>query len=230
MGFFASGHVRCSILRQLIPKERVHTDSVSSMVTSWRQLMQIGKNYRNAVTELRNFRGSIVESDLRAASRTLSKWSLQDILSICFEKSPFFYSNEYKLLDATVFELQLGLGSRTTSLIRKGLEHACPILFELRNEARVSPHVPSSELAEFLLSIPGVREWVRAMPNALELVLAHEDVAQAGPQAVARLRELSDKRSIVHYGRRPAGERSVWKTKRVYSFSGYDLARTLAIR
>lgn len=229
LGFFASGHVRCSILRQIIPKERVNTDSVNSMVMSWRQLMHVGQNYRNAVTELRNFRGSLIESDLRAACRVLSNWSLDDILTVCFEKSPAFLSNEYKLLDATIFEMQLNSSAHNTSIIRKGLEHACPILFELRHEARVSPHVKSNELVEFLLSIPGVRDWARTTPGAPELVLAHEDVARAGASAVARLRQLSGEHSIVHYGRRPASERGVWKAKRVYSFSGHDLAKTLEL-
>lgn len=229
-GFFAQGRVKCSIVLQTIPKERVNTEFVRETVGSWMQHLQLGQNYRNAVRELQHFRGSFVESELRTACRALSRWSLNDILTIAFEKSPLFYQNEFKILDSTIFAMPMACCGdlatmRTTSVIRKALEHACPIIFELRGEARVRPCVATGELGEFLLSIPTVREWGRDTP---ELVLTHDQVAAAGAEAVTRLRGMSTQRAIVHFGRRPAREKAVYGMKKVYTFSGVDLIRALA--
>ena len=231
-GFFAPGRVRCAVVLQTIPKERVNTVFVQETVTSWMHHLQLGQNFRNAVREMRSFRGSWVESELRAACRTLARWSLNDVLTVAFEKSPLFYQTEFKLLDATLFAMPTAAmggesmaAMRSTCVVRKALEHACPVLFELRNEARVCPCVATGELAEFLLSIPYVRAWERDTP---ELVLTHEQVAAAGGEAVDRLRTMSAQRSIVHFGRRSAKEKATFGTKKVYTFSGFDLARALA--
>jgi len=241
-GFFAPGHVMCSLVRQIVPLERVNTYYVKETVKSWMQAYALGQNYRNAVTEIQCFRGSILESDLRSATRQLSRWSLDDILTLSFEKSPLFLSNEWSVLDATLFSMvqtnrqntrstQRVMGgdnasvSLTNSAIRKALENACPVLFQIRNEARVSPSVASNEVVEFLYSIPAIRTWNR---TGQELILTHEDVTAAGVDVTERLRQMSARKSLVHYGKRPSKERNVWKAMRVYTFNGYDL-RTLLV-
>lgn len=228
-GFFAPGHVMCSLVRQIVPLERVNTAYVKETIESWVLAYSLGQNYRNAVTDIQCFRGSIVESDMRSAVRQLSRWSLNDILTLAFEKSPLFFSNEWAVLDAAIFSLGKTNTrhhiSLTNSAIRKALENACPVLFEIRNEARVSPSVASNELAEFLMSIPSIRQW---NGNGDELILTHDDVATAGVDVPERLRQLSKTNSLVHFGRRPNKEKHIWKTMRVYTFNGYDLRTLLA--
>lgn len=234
-GFFAPGYVMCSLVRQIVPLERVNTAYVKETIESWIEAYSLGQNYRNAVAEIQCFSGSIVESDIRSAVRRLSRWSLNDILTLAFEKSPMFFSNEWALLDATLFSMGQATTkdehdvsiSLTNSAIRKALEHACPVLFQIRNEARVSPSVASNEAVEFLYSIPAIQQWNRL---GQELILSHDDVAAAGVGVVERLREMSKTRFLVHFGKRPAKEKHIWKTMRVYTFNAHDLRMLLAPR
>lgn len=238
VAFFSPGHVMCSLVRQIIPLERVNTTHVQQRIRSWMEAYSLGQNYRNAVAELKGFRGSMVESDVREAVRCLSMWSLNDILSIAFEISPLFFGNEWAVLDSTL--LSMGMENifinamhetktrpLTTSTVRKALENACPVIFQIRNELRISPGVTSNELVEFLYSIPAIQRWKQ---DTDELVLTHEDVAAAGAHVPARLRRLSETRTLVHFGKRPKIEIHKWKHMRVYTFNGHDLRAALGPR
>ena len=224
-GFFSAGMVKATAVHRVIPKERVQTEFVRETVSSWRASLKLGQNYRNACAVIGAFRGSFVEHELRAACRLLSRWSLMEVLTVAFEKSPMFLQNEYQLVDAALFALPDGARCGNTT-VRRVLEHALPVLFEVRSEARISPLVATGELAEFLLSIPSVRQWGR---DTQELVLTHEQVAEnAGGETVGRLRSMSANRSIVHFGRLPTKLRGDYGTKKVYLFNGSDLKRVLA--
>ena len=180
------------------------------------QQLSVGENYRNAIRHIRNFSGSTFENDIRTATRLVSRWSVEELMTVCCEESPLFQSSLYKILDSTLPNMVIKPASQSSGLVVRALLTARPILYQIRSEARISISCASSPIIDTLWSIPAVRKWHR---NSDELVLTHADVVEGIVGSTDVFKDLSRRRTLVHYCRRGS--------KNVYIFNGHDLRKLL---
>jgi hypothetical protein len=229
-----------SIVKPVIQSHKSLLQPANVLLQTWMARLNLGKNYRNACRMFRGYRGSVIEDDVRNAVSRLSRWSLAEIISVAFELSPLFYSAEFRILDATICRMYSKPELFSTVLIRKALEHACPVIFDIRATMRPGEcpgglnnpfHARSSHFLEILHRIPKIRLWreaelQRGVVIGEELVLRHRDLTTAASSGLTNhLRDLSTRNTLVHYGEAGASKRGEFGRVRVFTFNCHDLRR-----
>jgi hypothetical protein len=240
-GVFQPGLLLVSIVKPVVQRQRTPLQVAKTKLDSWSSRLNLGANYRNACHTLRSYRGGIIEDDVRSAVSNLSRWSLSEIFSLAFELSPLFYSSEFRLLDSTLCNMSEKAPMFSTLLIRKALEHACPVIFDIRSAMRLGPggsdpfHVRSNHFLETLNRIPKIRAWREAemccgggtTTMCDEVVLTNDDLnkSAASSDLIGQLRDLSARRTLVSYGKAPSYMRAELGYKRVFTFNCFDLRK-----
>jgi hypothetical protein len=214
--YFTQGRVLTSAARQVTYMHYVSACFALTVLKDRLQQHLIGKNYRNAVKRMSVFKGSEFENDMRLAVQCVSRWSVQELMSVCSETSPMFRANLFRVMDATLFNMVTKPSLTSAAIIVRALLTARPILIELRSEAGIDRRQPSSETIDMLMSIPAIREWDR---SGSELVLTHGDVSLGLHGTTEMLKRMSAERRVVNYRR--------IKSKWVYTFNCSDLAKLL---
>ena len=214
--FFNQGCVFARLAKQVVSMHQVPSCLAFTILRMQLQQLSVGENYRNAIKHIRNFNGSTFENEIRIATRLISRWSVEELMTVCCEESPLFHSSLYKILDSTLSNMVIRPASQSSGLVVRALLTARPILHQIRSEARISISCASSPVVDTLWSIPAVRKWPG---NSDELLLTHADVVEGITGSADILKDLSRSRTLVHYCRRGS--------KNVYILNGHDLRKLL---
>jgi hypothetical protein len=209
---FAQGRVRARFIGDVVTIHKVSAVFAMTLLRSRLQEHQIGQNYRNAVSRISSYRGSMIENDIRLAVRCVAKWKLEELMAVCSEHSPVFEYNLAGLTNATIQSIPGAPMIECNSVVVRALMSALPVLVDVRSEASMGWTPQNAAYADLLLSIPSIREWTR---DSDELVLEIRDVSKGIHGAVGMLKELSKQRHIVSFQRRG--------TKNVFVFNRSDL-------
>jgi hypothetical protein len=226
--YFTPGRVSANFLREVVSLEKVSVVYASMHLRSWKQKCDLGRNFRSASNTIVQFRGGCIENHVRESFAKLSKWSLKEILSVVSEEfSPTFHATQWKLVDAVDSALLQDnprwQSSSCCTLIGRVLDVVQPLVIALRSDVGVRPFARPHQLADLLRAIPAVRSW---NGESDELVLTVEDLSECKSDRIKQLlHQLSDQKSIVHYGR--ARKALGMGAKRVFTFNGPDLKMVL---
>ena len=228
--FFSRGRLRIGLIGDVAANELVTSTHASWTLCDWQQRLSLGKNYRNSVARLRNYRGddtNDLEGTLRRAARNLSSFSLAEILAVSSEAlSVTFDATRWRLVDATTVAMGrepfYEFVGASTAVVDVALDVAVPILMDMRSEFGLRFSARPSALGDFLRTFKRVRNW---KTDDGPLVLTHAEVADAGAEAIEILKELGTEGGILTYGRAPRTKTN--GQKRLFTFTTDRLVEAL---
>jgi len=155
--FFVPGIVRCDMVQRCAQREMNRASAAHAQLREQLRPFTAGIEWDTSLTELTQWNGSHLESDVRHAAAILGGYSVHELER---RFHPGFCDNQcHMLLQRVVDKMVVKPQPGYLTWCELSMTFLIPILRELRSSVGLADNVPTNPAGELLRLLPGVREW-----------------------------------------------------------------------